>query len=211
MTTTATARTSPASSPATATTRYGEKAGHRAGRLDRRAQGARRATAQGTISNIIAALELGEEQRDDLQHQGRQHVGRRRRSTSPYWTDPLTLAAKAVTDKGITVVAAAGNLGQERRRASCSTAAITAPGNAPWVLTVGASTHERHADARTTTRWRASARRGRRLIDFGGEARPRRAWHRHGLAGGPGQHASTSTKATSLLAGKLGARDRSRI
>ena len=27
-----------------------------------------------------------------------------------YWTDPLTLAAKALTDKGITVVAAAGNL-----------------------------------------------------------------------------------------------------
>ena len=29
-----------------------------------------------------------------------------------YWTDPLTLAAKAVTDKGITVVTAAGNLGK---------------------------------------------------------------------------------------------------
>src|SRR5581483_5950904 len=29
-----------------------------------------------------------------------------------YWTDPLTLAAKAVTDKGVTVVAAAGNMGK---------------------------------------------------------------------------------------------------
>ena len=40
-----------------------------------------------------------------------------------YWTDPLTLAAKALTDKGITVVTAAGNIGQERRRPACSTAA----------------------------------------------------------------------------------------
>ena len=30
-----------------------------------------------------------------------------------YWTDPLTLAAKAVTDKGVVVVAAAGNLGKD--------------------------------------------------------------------------------------------------
>jgi subtilisin family serine protease len=55
-----------------------------------------------------------------------------------YWTDPLTLAAKAVTDKGITVVTAAGNLGKNRN-GELQYGAITAPGNAPWVLTVGAS------------------------------------------------------------------------
>ena len=34
-----------------------------------------------------------------------------------YWTDPLTLAAKALVDKGITVVAAAGNFGKNRNGA----------------------------------------------------------------------------------------------
>jgi serine protease AprX len=55
-----------------------------------------------------------------------------------YWTDPLTRAAKAVTDKGITVVAAAGNFGKNSL-GQLQYGAITAPGNAPWVLTVGAS------------------------------------------------------------------------
>jgi serine protease AprX len=55
-----------------------------------------------------------------------------------YWTDPLTLAAKKVTDLGITVVAAAGNLGKDHLGA-LQKGGITAPGNAPWVLTVGAS------------------------------------------------------------------------
>jgi serine protease AprX len=55
-----------------------------------------------------------------------------------YLTDPLTLAVKALTDQGIVVVAAAGNLG-ENAAGLPQYGAITAPGNAPWVLTVGAS------------------------------------------------------------------------
>jgi subtilisin family serine protease len=55
-----------------------------------------------------------------------------------YWTDPLTLAAKAVTDQGIVVVVAAGNLGKTPG-GNFQYGGITAPGNAPWVLTVGAS------------------------------------------------------------------------
>src|SRR5262245_53181973 len=55
-----------------------------------------------------------------------------------YWTDPLTLAAKGVTDQGITVVAAAGNIGKNGL-GQLQWGGITAPGNAPWVLTVGAS------------------------------------------------------------------------
>ena len=57
-----------------------------------------------------------------------------------YTTDPLTLAAKRLVDAGIVVVTAAGNLG----RTAAGLAAyggITSPGNAPWVLTVGASNH----------------------------------------------------------------------
>ena len=38
-----------------------------------------------------------------------------------YWTDPLTLAARAVTDKGITVVAAAGNFGKNSRGPAAGT------------------------------------------------------------------------------------------
>src|SRR5262249_61729999 len=53
-------------------------------------------------------------------------------------TDPLTIAAKAVTDKGITIVAAAGNHGKNTL-GQLQYGAISAPGNAPWVLTVGAS------------------------------------------------------------------------
>jgi subtilisin family serine protease len=55
-----------------------------------------------------------------------------------YLTDPLTLATKRVTDLGITVVTAAGNLGTNAAGLK-QWGAISAPGNAPWVLTVGAS------------------------------------------------------------------------
>src|SRR6185503_19281239 len=59
-----------------------------------------------------------------------------------YWTDPLTLATKKLTDQGIVVVVAAGNLGSRLGLLGGSQpqyGGITAPGNAPWVLTVGAS------------------------------------------------------------------------
>jgi serine protease AprX len=58
-----------------------------------------------------------------------------------YWNDPLTLAAKRATDAGIVVVAASGNLGVDASGRS-QWGAVTSPGNAPWVLTVGASSHQ---------------------------------------------------------------------
>jgi serine protease AprX len=61
--------------------------------------------------------------------------------TESYTTDPLTLAAKRAVDAGIVVVAAAGNLGKNAQ-GQTQYGGITAPGNAPWVLTVGASSHE---------------------------------------------------------------------
>ena len=57
-----------------------------------------------------------------------------------YTTDPLTLAAKRLVDAGIVVVTAAGNLGRTKAGLNAY-GGITAPGNAPWVLTVGASNH----------------------------------------------------------------------
>ena len=58
-----------------------------------------------------------------------------------YWLDPLTLAAKRAVDAGIVVVASAGNLGQNTQ-GQAQTGGVTSPGNAPWVLTVGASSEE---------------------------------------------------------------------
>jgi serine protease AprX len=55
-----------------------------------------------------------------------------------YWTDPLTLAVKTLVDRGIVVVAAAGNFGKNSA-GELQYGGITAPANAPWVLTVGAS------------------------------------------------------------------------
>lgn len=55
-----------------------------------------------------------------------------------YESDLLTLASKRAVDAGIVVVAAAGNSGKDRHGRT-QYGAITAPGNAPWVLTVGAA------------------------------------------------------------------------
>ena len=52
--------------------------------------------------------------------------------------DPLTLAAKRAVDAGIVVVAAAGNRGRDRT-GQLQYGGIASPGNAPWVLTVGAT------------------------------------------------------------------------
>ena len=95
------------------------------------------ANGQGSISNIIAAL--GWVKANAKTYNIRvvnMSVGAAIRES--YWTDPLTLAVKAVTDQGITVVTAAGNMGKNAA-GQLQYGAITAPGNAPWVLTVGAS------------------------------------------------------------------------
>jgi serine protease AprX len=58
-----------------------------------------------------------------------------------YETDPLTQAARRAVDAGIVVVASAGNLGQDASQQS-QYGGITSPANAPWVLTVGAYSHQ---------------------------------------------------------------------
>jgi serine protease AprX len=57
-----------------------------------------------------------------------------------YDSDLLTLAARRAVEAGLVVVAAAGNAGRTSDGRT-QYGAITAPGNAPWVLTVGASSH----------------------------------------------------------------------
>lgn len=57
-----------------------------------------------------------------------------------YRTDPLTLAARRAVEAGIVVVTAAGNQGRDGNGRPVH-GGITSPGNAPWVLTVGAASH----------------------------------------------------------------------
>jgi serine protease AprX len=81
-----------------------------------------------------------------------------------YYTDPLTLAAKRAVDAGIVVVAAAGNMGKAAN-GQPQYGAITAPGNAPWVLTVGASSSMGTIDRRDDSMALYSSR-GPTMIDY---------------------------------------------
>ena len=94
----------------------------------------------GHISNVIAAIDYAIEYREqfniriiNLSVAAGVHES--------YRTDALTLAAKRAVDAGIVVVTAAGNLGRSSRGA-VQHGGITSPGNAPWVLTVGATNHQ---------------------------------------------------------------------
>lgn len=81
-----------------------------------------------------------------------------------YHTDPLTLAAKKAVEAGIVVVAAAGNMGKAVD-GKPQYGAIGAPANAPWVLTVGASSSMGTTDRRDDTMASYSSR-GPTMIDF---------------------------------------------
>jgi serine protease AprX len=85
-----------------------------------------------------------------------------------YNTDPLAQAARRAVDAGIVVITAAGNLGRDASGA-IQYGGITAPGNAPWVLTVGASNDRGTADRSDDTVASFSSR-GPSLID--GSAKP---------------------------------------
>jgi serine protease AprX len=95
------------------------------------------AQGNGNISNIIQALDWV------LANRGQYNIKVVNLSVGAqihesYWTDPLTLAAKRLVDAGVVVVAAAGNAGRNAN-GQLQYGGIGAPGNAPWVLTVGAS------------------------------------------------------------------------
>ncbi len=97
------------------------------------------ASGDGYISNVIAAIDYAIANKDAL------HIRVINLSVAAgvyesYNTDPLTLAAKRAVEAGIVVVSAAGNLGRNTQGAP-QYGGIGAPGNAPWVITVGASSH----------------------------------------------------------------------
>jgi serine protease AprX len=98
----------------------------------------------GHISDIIAALDFVVAHKD-LYNIRVVNLSVASAVYESYDTDPLTVAAKRVVDAGIVVVAAAGNRGRNPDGRDAY-GGITAPGNAPWVLTVGASSHMGTAD-----------------------------------------------------------------
>jgi len=59
--------------------------------------------------------------------------------TQSYKTDPLCQAVEAAWNAGIVVVVAAGNNGRDNSQGTQGYGTITAPGNDPFVITVGAS------------------------------------------------------------------------
>jgi serine protease AprX len=94
---------------------------------------------RGRISTVIAALDYV------LTHRAALDIRVVNLSVSAgvyesYNADPLALAAKRLVNAGVVVVAAAGNAGRDARGRT-QYGGISAPGNAPWVLTVGASSH----------------------------------------------------------------------
>ena len=95
------------------------------------------ANGNGTVSNIIAALDwvLANHAKYNIRVVN-MSVGSSIHESA--WTDPLTLAAKKVVESGVVVVAAAGNFGRNAA-GQIQYGGISAPGNAPWVLTVGGS------------------------------------------------------------------------
>ncbi|MCU1383955.1 MAG: hypothetical protein JWL71_2652 [Acidobacteria bacterium] len=95
------------------------------------------ADGNGNVSNIIAALDwvLANHTTYNIRVVN-MSVGAAIHESA--WTDPLTLAAKRVVDAGVVVVGAAGNFGKNSAGLP-QYGGISAPGNAPWVLTVGGS------------------------------------------------------------------------
>src|SRR5205807_7570897 len=113
---------------------------------------------------------------------------------------PLTLAAKRVADAGVVVVTAAGNIGHNAAGLE-QYGGITAPGNAPWVLTVGASSSMGTAQRDDDTIAGYSSR-GPSAVDFG--AKPDLVAPGTGIVS-LADPASTfyATKAAFLLAGQV--------
>jgi serine protease AprX len=116
----------------------------------------------GHISDVIAAIDYAIANRDALNIR----VLNLSIASAVYEsseTDPLTVAARRAVEAGIVVVAAAGNNGVSPQ-GIIRYGGITAPGNAPWVLTVGGSSHMGTTD-RSDDRMAAFSSRGPTAID----------------------------------------------
>src|SRR5688572_27310282 len=121
------------------------------------------AFGQGYISDVIAAIDYAIANKSAFNIRVI-NLSVAAAPTESYFTDPLTLAAQRATQAGIVFVASAGNLGRNDY-GQTQFGGITAPGNAPWVLTVGASSHNGTA-RRSDDSIAAFSSRGPTWIDF---------------------------------------------
>ncbi|HEU4938491.1 MAG TPA: S8 family peptidase [Vicinamibacterales bacterium] len=117
----------------------------------------------GYISNVIAALDYVVQRRAQFNIRVI-NLSVAAGVYESYATDPLTLAAKRAVEAGVVVVTAAGNLGRNAQ-GQAQYGGITAPGNAPWVLTVGASSHN-GTISRTDDSMASFSSRGPSSIDY---------------------------------------------
>jgi serine protease AprX len=121
-------------------------------------------SGQGRISDVIAAIDYAIAQKDNFNIRVI-NLSVATGVYEPYDVDPLTLAAQRAVNAGIVVVAAAGNYGRAPQGGT-RYGGITAPGNAPWVLTVGASSHMGTIDRADDT-IAAFSSRGPTAINYG--------------------------------------------
>ena len=98
------------------------------------------AEGRGYVSDVIAAIDYAIAVKD-LFNIRVMNISVAAAVLESYHTDPLTQAARRAVDAGIVVVAAAGNAGTNEH-GEIQYGGITGPGNAPWVVTVGAASHE---------------------------------------------------------------------
>ena len=119
----------------------------------------------GYISNVIAALDWVVANNDDLQHPRHQPVGRRG-GHRVVLDRPADARGQARRRRGHRRRRRGRQPRQERRRGKPQYGGITAPGNAPWVLTVGAYSHEGTL-TRTDDVMADFSSRGPTAIDFG--------------------------------------------
>ena len=120
-------------------------------------------TGAGYVSDVIAALDYAVSVKDQFNIRViNLSVGAG--VYESYNTDPLAQAARRAVDAGIVVVAASGNLGRNSA-GKAQYGGVTSPGNAPWVLTVGATSH-RGTTSRSDDVIAPFSSRGPSWIDF---------------------------------------------
>ena len=120
-------------------------------------------TGRGRISNVIAALDqvLAVRSRHNVRVVNLSVAAEILESSD---LDPLTVAARRVVEAGLVVVTAAGNRG-EGATGRVQYGGITSPANAPWVITVGATSHAGTIDRADDSMARFSSR-GPTAVDY---------------------------------------------
>jgi serine protease AprX len=118
---------------------------------------------QGYISDVIAAIDYAIEKKATYNIRVI-NLSVAAGVFESYANDPLTVAARRAVDAGIVFVASAGNLGLNAE-GETQFGGVTSPGNAPWVLTVGASSHE-GTDQRSNDKIANFSSRGPTWINF---------------------------------------------